>query len=464
MWQFSLPFLLGIGFSLALTPVSRRVAIRIGAIDNPGARRIHAVATPRLGGPAILFALAMAMVLVPHGSQAPRLSWLAIGALMVTGIGTIDDVRPLRPIIKLLVEVAAASVAAYGGYRIDSMVGYQLGLVSFPLSVLLVVAVVNAVNLVDGLDGLATGLCLIIGATLLLMGFSRAAIETSMTLAALCGVLLGFLAYNFHPAQIFLGDSGALLLGFMLAASAISTSRQMTGSVAKLAPFLALGMPLAELTLTTLRRLLRAVQVVRDDEAGARYRFCLVARPALFAADRDHVHHRLLAMGLGDRKVALLLYTVSAAICAAAFAIAIGVGSPLPLLIAALAGGIVGIRFLGYGELMPLRTGLLLPMLESFARGHRAMRVTAAAMLAIVAWALHLGLRVSIFEAGFLAAMVLGSRRACRALEHVYQRNRRYQPSGLKVARLEIHGPIAIADNAPESATIMPIRSAGVLQ
>ena len=305
MSEYGLPFLLGVGFSLALTPLSHRLALRIGAIDKPGERRIHAVATPRFGGPAILTALVLALLFASlldrfAGAmlwlQWRRLSWLAAGALMVTMVGAIDDVRPLRPITKLLVEIAAASVAAYGGYRIDSIAVYHLGLLSFPLSVFVIVTAVNAVNLVDGLDGLAVGLCLIISSTLLLLYLSSGQIELPLMLAALCGVLLGFLRYNFHPARIFLGDSGALLLGFMVGVSAISTSHKMAGTAAILAPFLALGLPLAELTLTTMRRVLRAVRVVRLDQDIKRYQFLFMGRPALFSADRDHIHHRLLSL------------------------------------------------------------------------------------------------------------------------------------------------------------------------
>ena len=139
MPEYSLPVLLGIGLSLALTPLSRRLALRIGAIDKPGERRIHAVATPRLGGPAILTALILALLFaslldrfagVMLWSEWRKLGSLAIGALMVTLVGAIDDVRPLRPITKFLVEIAAASVAAYGGYRIDAASVHHLGLLS----------------------------------------------------------------------------------------------------------------------------------------------------------------------------------------------------------------------------------------------------------------------------------------------------------------------------------------------
>jgi UDP-GlcNAc:undecaprenyl-phosphate GlcNAc-1-phosphate transferase len=391
--EYGLPFLLGVGLSLALTPLSRRLALRVGAIDKPGARRIHAVATPRFGGPAILIALVLALLFASLldrfagamlWSQWRKLASLAAGALMVTLVGAIDDVRPLGPVTKLLVEIAAASVAAYGGYRIDSIAVYHLGLLSFPLSVFFIVTAVNAINLVDGLDGLAVGICLIISSTLLLLCLSSGQIEPPLMLAALCGVLLGFLRYNFHPARIFLGDSGALLLGFMVGVSAISTAHKMTDATAIVAPFLALGLPLAELMLTTMRRVLRAVRVVRVDEQVQRYQFLFLGRPALFSADRDHIHHRLLSLGFSHRTAVLLLYGVGAAICAAAFALASRADvHQLPLLAAIIVACAAGVRWLGYRELMPLRSGLLLPLFESRALDRSAFHVMAD-MLAII--------------------------------------------------------------------------------
>jgi UDP-N-acetylmuramyl pentapeptide phosphotransferase/UDP-N-acetylglucosamine-1-phosphate transferase len=441
MFEYGLPFLLGVGFSLALTPLSRRLALRIGAIDKPGERHIHAVATPRLGGPAILTALVLALLFASIldrfagamlWSQWRRLSWLAAGALMVTLVGAIDDVRPLRPITKLLVEVAAASVAAYGGYRIDSIAVYHLGLLSFPLSVFVIVTAVNAVNLVDGLDGLAVGLCLIISSTLLLLYLLSGQMEPPLMLAALCGVLLGFLRYNFHPARIFLGDSGALLLGFMVGVSAISTSHQMAGTAAILAPFLALGLPLAELMLTTIRRVLRAARVVRLEEDIKRYQFLFMGRPALFSADRDHIHHRLLSFGISHRRAVLLLYGVSVAICAAACVFASRADvHQAPLLAAIIIGCVAGVRWLGYRELMPLRSGLLLPLLESRALRRKAFHVMADVFVIIASYALAFVIEGDLNRAArdlFFATLPLiaASQMAAFVISGLYRRSWRY--------------------------------------
>ena len=388
MTSESLLISLGFALSFALTPISRRLALRIGAIDNPGLRRIHSVATPRLGGPAILAALVLVMVLAAHWdpsinaffwAHARRLGFLATGALMVTLVGAIDDVHAQRPATKLAVEVVAASIVVCGGYRIDPPM-VPLGLLTVPLSIIFIVAVVNAVNLVDGLDGLAVGLCAIISMTLLLMGRINGAGGASLMAAALCGVLLGFLPYNVHPARIFLGDSGALLLGFMVAVGALATSHP-TGSLgAAAAPLLALGLPLGELMLSTTRRVLREIAVLKPG-GGTRYGWYLLRRPVLFAGDRDHIHHRLLTLGFGHREAVLLLYAVGAGFCLAALLVARGVAAPLPVIAAVgLAAG-AGVRWLGYRELRPLRAGLLLPLAETFARGGPAFEVVLDAIL-----------------------------------------------------------------------------------
>src|SRR3984957_385373 len=234
MSEIWLPCLLGLGLALVITPLSRRLALLIGAIDYPGERRIHTVATPRFGGPAIFLALIGAIFFAALfdgfigtsvWQQWRSLGLLAIGALMITIVGAIDDVHPLRPVTKLLVEIAAASVAVHGGHRLEGLGGIHFGILAAPLSVFFLVSAVNAVNLVDGLDGLAVGMCLIISTTLVLICGSNGDTRSIVMMAALSGVLLGFIPYNFHPARIFLGDSGALLLGFLMGAGAIAISR-----------------------------------------------------------------------------------------------------------------------------------------------------------------------------------------------------------------------------------------------
>jgi UDP-GlcNAc:undecaprenyl-phosphate GlcNAc-1-phosphate transferase len=211
---------------------------------------------------------------------------------------------------------------------------------SFPLSMFFIVASTNAINLVDGLDGLATGLSLMISVTLLLLSHGR---TSPLMLFALCGALIGFLPYNLHPARIFLGDSGALLLGFVIGVGALSTSHQMAGVDAILAPALALGLPLVELALTTTRRMLRG-------------------RP-IFSADRDHIHHRLISFGFGHRSAVLLLYSVGASFCVIALAIPrVDNVLTIPLVAIVVVACVTGARWLGYLELRPIPSGRRQPL------------------------------------------------------------------------------------------------------
>ncbi len=328
-----------------LTPLSRRLALRIGAVDNPGERRVHMVATPRLGGPAILGAMVLALLLaslLDRGIGAMmRAQWpsplaVALGAFIVMMVGAIDDVRPQRPVTKLFVEICAAAIVVCGGWS------YHPGLMSFPLSMFFIVASTNAINLVDGLDGLAAGLSLMIGLTLLLLSRGR---TPPLMLFALCGALVGFLPYNLHPARIFLGDSGALLLGFVIGVGAISTSHERAGVGEFMGALFPLGLPLIELAFTATRRMLRATPI--------------------FAADRDHIHHRLLGLGFSHRSAVLLLYGVGASFCVVALAIP-RLENALSIVLLAIVGVacLAGARRLGYLELMPNRSGHRQPLYE----------------------------------------------------------------------------------------------------
>jgi len=381
MLEDGLLCLLGLLLALALTPLARRVALRIGAIDRPDPRRVHSVATPRLGGPPLLLVMVSGMLfasLLDRKIAAAliwewrKLAFLLAGALIVTGVGTVDDIWPLRPRIKLLAETIAAWVAVYGGYRIVLPAVYHSEWLSFALSIFFIVLVANAINLVDGLDGLAVGECLIISAALLVLcgaGNQPAA----LVLAVSCGAMVGFLRYNFHPARIFLGDSGALLLGFIVGACAISTSHQMTDRLAQTTPFIALGLPLMELGLTVVRRILREVRVLAPGNEARGHKL-LLRRPALFSADRDHVHHRLLLLGMSHRNAVLVLYGAGAVICAGSFALArLGNLLRAPVLAALVIASVAGIRSLGYRDLRRIRSELLQRFLESRANGRRTL-------------------------------------------------------------------------------------------
>ena len=309
-----LAFGLAFGASVMLTPAVRSVARRLGVVDKPDHyRKVHQREVPLLGGVAIYLGFLVPIVLLllvhradglalVHGRAADVLV-LAAAAAVALLTGLIDDVWRIPARWKLTGQAMAASLAFAGGYAINVVSNpfgepIALGLLSYPVTLLWFVGCMNAVNLLDGLDGLAAGVCLFASLTLLLVSLMFGQALTVLLMACLAGAVLGFLAFNFHPATIFLGDSGSLVLGFLVAALALQGARKSEAAVALLIPFVALGVPIFDTALAILRRWSR--------------------RLPISAADRQHVHHVLLAMGLSHRQVVLILYAACVALGAAA--------------------------------------------------------------------------------------------------------------------------------------------------
>jgi UDP-GlcNAc:undecaprenyl-phosphate/decaprenyl-phosphate GlcNAc-1-phosphate transferase len=387
MYKYATIFVVSLLSALLCTPVATRLAVRLGVMDVPGERRIHPTPVPRLGGVAVFLALVIAysvlamidryFVRVFFG-HALRLAILLAASSVVVLFGALDDAFSLRPAVKLAAEAAAASILLFADAGISTVGGFHLGIFGLPLTLLWLLAVTNAFNLIDGLDGLAAGTGAIVSAALFTNFVYSGDVANALLLAALCGALLGFLRYNFHPAQIFLGDSGALLIGFILAAVSMDTGNRPSAVVAIVVPILALGLPLAETALTTMRRLLRVVRLVGYNRDKDRYEFLLGGSAALFTADRQHIHHRLLDLGLSHRNAVLLLYGISLVLATGAFGIVIYRQMNLALLLTAF--GIVsmaGIRRLNYGELHLLRKGVLLPLLDSTIVNRRELQMLA---------------------------------------------------------------------------------------
>lgn len=288
--------LLAFSLSLALTPLARRLALRLGVLDLPKARGVHGSPQPLLGGLAIYLALSLALLAFYPREEA----WgvvLAGGLAFLLGLW--DDLRSLRPAWKLLGQAAVALVLYLVGVRISYVTHpfgggmLYLGVLSLPLTVFWTVALMNAINLMDGLDGLAAGVSGIAGATLLFLAAQQGQPELAVFLsAALVGSLLGFLPYNFHPARIFMGDAGALTVGLFLAAVTVEGSLKSPAALALAVPALALGLPLFDTSLAIVRRLLAGQPVGQ--------------------ADREHLHHRLLEAGLSHREAVVILYLASA--------------------------------------------------------------------------------------------------------------------------------------------------------
>lgn len=334
-----------------LTPLVRRWALRIGAVDAPGGRRVHERQVPRLGGISVVLAFFVPLgILFAYETAVARLFFadpvlilgLVVGGLMMATLGAVDDLRGVRAWHKLWVQVAAAVVAYACGFRIDSIQlpfegNLAMGVFALPVTVFWIVGIVNAVNLIDGLDGLAGGVAFFACLANFVVGYLNGAPLVMVLSATLGGSILGFLLYNFNPASIFMGDSGSMFLGFVLATSSmLGAAVKSSTTVALLVPIIALGLPIMDTLFAMVRRYLE--------------------RRPIFSPDRGHIHHRLLELGITHRRAVLILYGISVVFTVAAIAVAIGrsweVGGALLLLTVVLIGIV---RFVGYFEYVFLR-------------------------------------------------------------------------------------------------------------
>lgn len=308
----------GIGFvvSLILTRIMIRVGPAIGMIDMPDERRIHTKPIPRAGGVAVFIAFNFALLLLyayiwPISYEKVALfngkldmSWwqgFIVASGLLCAVGIWDDIKGISPLYKLAGQVAASCLLFLLSDRgFDSVLGIHLPWhLNLVLTIIWCVALINAFNLIDGLDGLCGGLavisCLGIGAAFLLRGEAA----DSLVALALIGAVMGFLRYNFHPAKIFLGDTGSMFLGFTLASLAMESAGKSTVLVSIGVPFLAAGIPIMDTVLAIWRRSARRLSAKLSGETSG---------PKIMGADKDHLHHRLLEAGFSQRKVAILMY------------------------------------------------------------------------------------------------------------------------------------------------------------
>ena len=322
--------IVAMGVTWIITPMLIHAARRFGVVDRPGGRKTHDSPTPRIGGVAVFagFVAGMAFAAhttgllfhIPQGVYWRGLMFAATGLFLV---GLIDDLWRLSFRWKFAAQIVAAVYVWQAGFRIDVIShplggDLDLGMLSLPLTVLWIVGITNAVNLIDGLDGLAAGIALITTLTVGIIAFDRGLLGVTAASVTLAGALAGFLRYNFNPARIFLGDSGSLFLGFVLAVTSVRGSQKGTTAVAIMVPLLVLGLPLMDTGFAVLRRTLRiGTRGMRTDNA-LRY----VARnyQHVFLPDRGHIHHRLLDIGLSHRNAVLVLYGVGTLFALSAFA------------------------------------------------------------------------------------------------------------------------------------------------
>ena len=306
---------LGVAFliSFAATPMVISLAHKINAIDVPkDARRVHKKPTPLIGGLAIFYGFIVSVLC--FGTLDREMAGILIGCVIIVTVGIIDDMSDMKAIVKLLFQILAASVVVYSGVRIEHFANPFYGWfgppyivmnfwVSVAITVFWIVGVCNAVNLIDGLDGLAVGVSSIASMSLLALTLISNNPNVAILTAAVAGAGFGFLPYNFNPAKIFMGDTGALFLGFILACISVQGFLKMSAIISFAIPFLILGLPIFDTMYAIVRRV-------------------LTGRSPM-SPDRGHLHHRLLDMGFSQKQTVAILYTMTAALCLTAVVISI---------------------------------------------------------------------------------------------------------------------------------------------
>ena len=323
--------------ALITTPVVKNLAVRIGAVDVPrDGRRMHDHPIPRMGGLAIFFGFLLSVVVFMDLDGQMR--GMLLGAAIIVVLGIFDDIYSLRAMFKFVVQIIAALVAALSGNVIEivsnpnvfsSDLYWDLGWLAVPVTVVWIVAITNAVNLIDGLDGLACGVSAISSMTLLVISLAISDGPVAVLMAALTGACLGFLPYNMNPAKIFMGDTGSTFLGFILAVVSIQGLFKLYTIISFAVPFLMLGLPIFDTCFAFIRRIAHGQSPMH--------------------ADRSHVHHRLIDMGLNQKQAVAVLYIISAILGLSAVVLTTSGPVKAMLLLMALcfAGAIAGRIFLG---------------------------------------------------------------------------------------------------------------------
>lgn len=301
IWCLVFAFAIAFVLSLATTPLAKRVAYLIGAVDVPrDNRRMHKRPIPRCGGLAIIFGF-MASVLC-FGPPTRGLAATMIGAGVIAIMGVVDDCKNLDARLKFIIQILAALIVVIGGdYRIEVMTNPNIfsdnTYIVFPwwlsgiLSVLWIVFITNAVNFIDGLDGLAAGVSAIMSVSLVFIAIRAGEYSVAVVGTALMGACFGFLPFNFNPANIFMGDTGSTFLGFILATLSIQGVFKSYAIISFAVPLLILGLPLFDAMFAMLRRILKGQNPM--------------------TADRGHLHHRLIDMGFSQKQTVFILYAIS---------------------------------------------------------------------------------------------------------------------------------------------------------
>lgn len=290
IYMIVIPFL----FVLAITPFIKRVAKHIGAMDIPNERKVHKVPIPRLGGLGIYMGFILGYVL--FGTMSLKMNAILIGSFIIIITGIIDDINPIPAKIKFLFQIIAASVVAfYGNILLSDLSAFgfyiEFGIFSYPITILFIVSIINCINLIDGLDGLAAGLSSIYFITIgiVIVGWMHTFGLDAVITFVMLGSTLGFLCHNFNPAKIFMGDSGSMFLGYMIAVIALLGFKNVTLTTL-LVPICLLAIPIMDTLFAIIRR--------------------VINKKPIGEPDKKHLHHQLLNLNISHRNTVLIIYFV----------------------------------------------------------------------------------------------------------------------------------------------------------
>ena len=325
-----LPVILSLAVSLivsfCLTPAVKWLAVKIGAVDVPkDKRRMHDHPIPRLGGLAIFIGFVIAVLAFADVNR--QLRGILLGGCIIIAVGIVDDSHPLGAGIKFILQIVAALIAVWHGVIIQMIANplpfiggeyWDFGIMAVPITVIWIVAVTNSVNLIDGLDGLADGVSSIAALTMLIIALLMGDMEMAIICAALVGGCIGFIPYNRNPAKIFMGDTGATFLGFVLATVSVTGLFKLYAVISFVVPFIILGFPIYDTASAFTRRILKGQNPMK--------------------ADRSHTHHKLIDMGMNQKQAVATLYMVAGVLGLCAVMIVTSGYVKVILSVAALAG------------------------------------------------------------------------------------------------------------------------------
>lgn len=293
MIRIVVAFIVSLLTVLIITPIVKRIAIKIGAVDQPNKRKIHKKIMPRMGGLSIFIGVVVGVITSGIYTQT-KMTAITFGAILIILLGIFDDKYQLSAKVKFIIQLIVAIMIVSTGLKMEFLSlpflpeRIELGWFSYPFTVLWIVGITNAMNFIDGLDGLAAGLSVIGLSTIAFMALSGGKILILSLSVVVIGSTLGFLFYNFHPAKIFMGDTGSLFLGYVIAILSLLGLYKSVTLFSIVIPIIILGVPIFDTTFAVIRR--------------------LINKQPFYMPDKSHIHHKLIAYGLSHRKSVITIY------------------------------------------------------------------------------------------------------------------------------------------------------------